>query len=70
MNETFDVTGHAFVPNRFRIRVQAKDADAAMRKANRLMKQSMRSGEIITGTEDEGAAFGFDALDATPVKEN
>lgn len=64
----FVVTGHAFVPVKVSCEVEATDADAAMKAANRKLKRRIR-GYIVPGSEDEGAAFGFDATNAEEIKQ-
>lgn len=63
----FVVSGHAFVPVKVRIEIEAADADAAMRAANRKLKTKIRD-HIVAGSDDEGAAWGFDATDAEEIK--
>lgn len=59
----FTVTGHAFVPVKVRIVIEARSADQAMKQANKKLKKGIRE-HIVAGTEDECAAWGFDATDA------
>lgn len=62
----FTVTGFALVPVKVRIRIDADNADAAMKAASQRLKTGIRD-YIIPGTEDHAAAFGFDASDADPL---
>lgn len=59
----FVVSGHAFVPVRVRIEIEAADANAAMKAANQKLKTQIR-GYIVPGSDDEGAAWGFNAFNA------
>ena len=63
----FVVTGHTFVPNKVRIEIEAESAEAAMKVANQRLKTGIQK-YIVAGSEDEGAAFGFDATDAEEIK--
>lgn len=62
--QRYVVFGHAFVPVRVKIEIEAVDANSAMKAANRKLKTGIRD-HIVAGSEDEGAAWGFDATEAT-----
>jgi len=66
--KSFEVTGTAFVPVKVRVTVQAETIDEAMDKANAQFKKSSCREHVVTGSEDYGATFGFDALDAAETK--
>jgi hypothetical protein len=61
------VTGHVFVPNKAKIEIEADSAEAALKLANKRLKKGGIRQYIVPGSEDEGAAFGFDALDAEEI---
>lgn len=63
----FLVCGHAFVPVKVQIEIEAADAAAAMMAANKKLKTKIRD-HIVAGSDDEGAAWGFDATDAMEIK--
>jgi hypothetical protein len=63
--KTYRVTGFAFVPVKVAIDISAETPDAAMVKANRLLRKGI-SKYIVVGSEDYGAAFNFDATSAEP----
>jgi hypothetical protein len=65
--KTFLVYGHAFVPMKVQIKIEADPPEAAMKAANKKLKTKIRD-YLIPGSEDDGAAFGFDATDAEEVK--
>lgn len=64
----FTVTGHAFVPVKVMIVMEAASPEEAMKKANEKLKTGITK-HIVAGTDDEGAAWGFDALDAEEATE-
>lgn len=57
------VSGHAFVPVKVILEIEATRPDMAMHRANNLLKQGVQK-YIQSGSEDYGAAWGFDATDA------
>lgn len=59
----YEVTGWAFVPTKVKIELQAHNADSAMKLANKKLKSGIQDF-IVIGSEDYGAAFGFDATNA------
>lgn len=48
------------------IDIEAMSEGEAMKLANEKLKTGIRE-YLIAGSEDEGAAFGFDACEATPL---
>jgi hypothetical protein len=63
----FNVIGHAFIPVKVRIEIEAKTREEAMTKANRKLKRGGIREYIVAGSEDEGATFDFDAFDAEMI---
>ena len=66
MDRQFSVRGHAFVPVEAVVLIEAPDADQAIKRANKKLKKRC-CDNITIGSEDYGAAWGFDALEATEV---
>jgi hypothetical protein len=72
--KTYIARGHAFVPVEVKIEVQATSRTLAILEPNKALsdKRPYVHGEprlslkdyIVGNSEDEGAAFGFDAIDA------
>jgi hypothetical protein len=62
-DQEFYVKGIAFVPVQVRIKVFATGAEEAIKKANKQLKNHCRDN-IVPGSEDFGAAWGFEATDA------
>lgn len=59
----FMVTGHAFVPVKVQIEVEADSSESAMHYANMKLIRGIQP-HIVSGSEDYGAAFRFDAYSA------
>lgn len=68
--KTFLVSGIAFVPVDVRFKVEASNAENAMKKANRLFlnDRDIRQSSVIMGSEDFGAIHSFDATNAEVIK--
>jgi hypothetical protein len=64
----FTVTGHAFVPVKVKIVMEAASPEEAMKAANKKLKTGIRD-HVVAGTDDDGAAWGFDAFDAEEATE-